>query len=140
MHRFRGSRPTRRIGIAMLEVIVALTILTGAVFATIGLYTAGLNKLRATGETAIALEALQNELETLRTLPFGELATGEQLPFRSVTPGLDRLVGAAGAVDILETDTDGLRQVTVRVRWRGEHGRSIEKSATTLVADKGPRT
>jgi len=90
-------------------------------------------------EYALARSALQNEMETLRALPFAVLQEGPAQPFRSVTPGLEKLVNVKTAVSIIDRSEGGtgLKEVRVTLRWTGEHGRLIEKSLATFIADKG---
>ena len=90
-------------------------------------------------EAAIARGAVQNEIETLRVLPFSQLADRENAPFASAGPELKALVRATPSVTIRTRPEDGLKEVDASVRWRGDNGRWIEKRLTTLIADKEPR-
>ena len=130
-----------RAGLTLIELIAALFVLTVGMFGVIQMYHFGLDKMRALNEYAIAMRAIQNEVETLRSVPFSQLDNTDSGQFRSETPELAMLVNATPTVSI--TDYDGgrkrLKQVTVSLRWTGEHGRTIEKKVTTLIADKGQR-
>jgi len=130
-----------RAGFSLLEFTVATLVLTLGTAGVVQLYHVGMAKTRALGEAATAMTAIQNEIETLRTLPFDALRATESGPFVSETPALSNLPEARGTVVIKDYDASpsGLKQVTVRLRWLGENGRTIEKSLTTLIADKERR-
>ena len=125
----------------MLELMAALFVLSVGLFGAVQMYHVGTGKLKALHETSIALAAIENEMETLRALPFAALQNTDNGPFLSETPALAQLVKPVPKVVIANYSPDcpGLKQVTVSVRWIGEHGRTIEKSVTTLIADKGAR-
>ncbi len=123
-------------GSSLIELTCALFVMCVGIFGVIHLYMNGLDKMRAIGEYETALCALSNEIETLRALPPGSLSPGESLPFRSETPGMDRLHLADARVDAAPWPSapNELMQVTARIQWRGEHGRLMEKRLTTLIA------
>jgi len=123
-------------GLSLLELVAAIFVLTVGVMAVIQSQFVVLDKMRDVNEYHVATRALVNELEYLRALPFEGLAAGEGLPFRSVTPALERLHAAEGRVTIhpRAQGLPGLNEVMVQIRWRGEHGRWIEKRMDTLVA------
>lgn len=123
----------------MIELTAAIFVLAMGTFGTIQIYNVGTAKAAVVNEAAIAASALGNELETLRALPFDELDARAGQPFLSTTPLLKNLpeVSTHVAVHDDEPGRADLKQVTVTVRWSGEHGRVIEKGLTTLIADKG---
>ncbi len=129
----------RRDGFALIELITALFILTIGMFGVIQMYHFGLAKMQAMNESAVAIRAVRNEVETLRAIPFDKLQNVEAAPFRSETPAMAELVNVVPAVAIKDYDgrAKRLKEVTVAITWTGEHGRTIKKSVTTLVADKG---
>jgi len=128
-----------RAGTTLIELVAALFVITIGLFGVIEMYHFGINKMQALNEYKIALRAVQNEIETLRALPFSELRNTDDGDFRSETPEVATLVNAMPAVTI--TDYAGtesrLKHVAVSLKWTGEHGRTIEKKVTTLIADKG---
>mgnify|MGYP001496035593 CR=1 FL=1 len=134
----RSRRQPPRAGFSLFELTCALFVITTGIFGVIQLYTLGLDKTKAANEYAIARTAIDNEIETLRALPFDELKNGRTESFRSRTPALEKLVNAKGIVVITDRtgDTRGLKQVEVILRWKGEYGRLIEKSMTTLISKK----
>lgn len=128
-------------GFTILELVCALFILSTGLFGVITMYHFGITKMRTLHEYGIAMQAIENELETLRALPFAALEDAAQAPFTSDPDALNLLVNAAASVAIAKPldAPQGLKRVTVRVRWTGEHGRTIEKRVTTFIADKGTR-
>jgi hypothetical protein len=93
---------------------------------------------RAIREHDWVMNALQNELEGLRATSFAELPPVWDGEFRATAPDLAELVNARTHLTMaphLEGRAD-LLEVTVSIRWSGEHGRTIEKSLVTLLAEK----
>ena len=133
-----GERDGRS-GFSLLELTTALFVLTLGLFGAVQMFQLGLAKMRVVNEAGIAVRAVQNEIETLRSLPFSELGDVQSGPFISETPETANLVNASTSVSIRdygEPET-ALKEVTVRIVWAGEHGRTIKKVQTTLIADKG---
>jgi Tfp pilus assembly protein PilV len=128
-----------RAGTTLIELVAALFVITIGLFGVIEMYHFGINKIHALNEYKIAMRAVQNEIETLRALPFSELRNTDDGEFRSDTPEVATLVNATPAVTITDyaEGEKQLKHVEVSVKWTGEHGRTIEKRVTTLIADKG---
>ena len=134
----RRSSRARKAGFSLMEITCALFVITVGVFGALQMYSLALEKTRAVNEYAIAASVLQNEMETLRALPFEQLADGDTLPFRSATPAVEKLVKAKTSVAVRDRSegTPGLKEVRVSVAWTGDQGRRIEKTLTTLIANK----
>ena len=126
-------------GVTLLELIAALFVLTVGMFGVIQMYHYGLGKMHALNESAVAMEAVQNEIETLRSLPYSQLRNTDSGHFVSETPALARLVNATPRVRINDSSQGAkrLKEVTVSIKWTGENGRTIEKKVTTLIRDRG---
>ena len=126
-------------GASLLELTCALFLVTVGAFGALHMYLIGIDKAKGVQEYEIAMQALNNEIESLRAVDFEELKAGTGLPFLSDTPALDRLVNVERNTVIVDKaeETRGLKQVRVRIRWTGEYGRRIEKNLTTLIAKKG---
>lgn len=129
---------TRQSGFALLELIFAFSIVTVGMFGVLQMYHLGLGKLHATNERAMALEAVQNELETLIAQPFESLEVTTGRPFMTKARAFERLVRAEGVVAIEDSaDAPGLKTITVRLSWTGENARRITKELVTMAADGG---
>jgi type II secretory pathway pseudopilin PulG len=125
-------------GFLMIELVAALAVLTIGLLGVVQTYHFGMDKIRTMRESAIALRAVQNEIETLRALPFANLVDVENGPFVSQTPDLEQLVKATPALTIRPYSDPRLRlkEVAACVRWVGDNGRIMQRAATTLMADK----
>ena len=125
-------------GYSLVELIAALFVLTVGLLGTIQVYHFGLDRIRTMREGAMASRMVQNEIETLRARPFSELDHGENARFISGNPDAEVLVNATPSVTIRPYGSPNLRlkEVCVSLRWTGEHGRTLERAVTTLIADK----
>ncbi|MCC6154634.1 MAG: hypothetical protein IT367_12785 [Candidatus Hydrogenedentes bacterium] len=131
------KRASAREGFSLIEITAALFILIVGLFGVFQLFHFGLGKLRVIDESAIAQQAVQNELETLRAMPFAQLQDGEHA-FVTQDPALDSLVKANGTITIASAEISGLKRVDIALRWVTQNGRVAERSVTTLIGDKGP--
>lgn len=125
-----------RRGLTMLELIAALAVLSIGLMGAVSMYYYGIDALKSAEEGRAAMTASRNEIEYLRSVPFGQLTSGATTPFHS-TAGLEDMVNVQTAATVQDTDTPGLKEIAASVTWTGEHGRRITKRITTLVADKG---
>ena len=130
----------RKAGFSLVELMAALFVLSVGLFGAVQSYNVGLDKIRVLREECLAARIVQNEVETLRALPFAQLADREKAPFVSKPSGLVLLHNAAPAVTVHPHADPGLalKEVSVSLRWTGEHGRTMEKAVTTLIADRAP--
>lgn len=130
--RVRGRR-----GFALVELTTALFVITVGVFGVIHMYLLSIEETKTLNEYRIAQTAIENEIETLRSLPFDVLAPVDAGAFVTGAPELERLLNATATVHIADAEgVEGLREVAVEVRWTGPHGRTITKRITTLIARK----
>lgn len=129
----------RNRGFSLIELNCALFVVTAGIFGVLGTYQLVMDKTRALNEYALAERIVRNEIECLRALPFAALEAAENAPFRTRTPGIERLVNAAPAVAIVDRAdlAPGLKEVRARIAWTGEKGRTITYELVTLIADKG---
>ena len=125
-------------GVTLIELTAALFVLMVGMFGVIQMYHFGLGKMHALNESAVAMRAIQNEVETLRSLPFSQLRNTDSGHFASETPALSKLMNATRSVRINDfpQGPEGLKEVTVSIKWTGENGRTIEKNVTTLIGDR----
>lgn len=124
-------------GIALIELTCSLFIFSIGMLGVIQMYHVCISKTRVVDEYAIAMRAIENELESLRAMPFDELDDLDGV-FISNTPSLSKLVNALETTAVTEfgEDSANLRQVTATVKWTSEKGRTVTKSVTTLIAKK----
>ncbi len=125
-------------GFSLIEISTALFILIVGLFGVFQLFHFGIGKLHVIDESAIAMQAVQNELETVRAMPFAQLQDGEH-EFVTHDPALERLVKYTGKVIIgPAAEHTGLKQVDISLRWVTQNGRVADRTVTTLIGDKGP--
>ena len=138
-HKQKHNARERRSGYSLIELLAAIAVLSAGLMGVIQTYHVGLEHIRTLREYAIARQAVQNEIETLRALPFEALQDRKNAPFVSSALDLDKLVNAAPAVTIRPSadPTLRLKRVSVAIRWTGENGRTLREGVATLIADKG---
>lgn len=128
-------------GFVLVEAMAALFVIALGIYGTIEMMHVGTRTLHVAQEHTIAGRALQNEIETLRGLPFDTLELGDRREFVSSTSELSMLTHLKTHVSIREYEDSGsgLREIHVRLRWTTEHARRVERSVTTLIARKDVR-
>ena len=134
----RHSDTSHAAGVSLLEIVAALFVFSVGLLGSLKMYDVMLDKVRAMRENDIAVCALQNEMETLRAMPFEALAERTGAPFVSHTPDMEQLVQVLPTVDVRPYGQPALalKEVRISVRWRGDNGRVIEKTLSTLIGRK----
>lgn len=129
-------RRRSRAGMAILEIIAALVVLTIGLFGAVHLYLFGMDRMRTMGEIDQAMRAVNNEMEHLRALSWDELPARNGAAFVHAERDLIDLSNAVSSVTVRDDPSIPglLREATVTVTWTAEHGRTITKSATTLLS------
>jgi hypothetical protein len=133
-HRYRNAT----LGVSYLELVAALFVLSVGLMAAFQTFHFVLTKTRTIKEDAVAMRVMENEIETLRALPFSQLhdaAAG----LRSEAPELDQLKDARTTVQISPYPAipNYLKQVEISVQWTGDNGRHRDLSTVTLIGDRG---
>lgn len=131
------NRANARDGFSLIEITTALFILIVGLFGVFQLFHFGIGKMRVIDESAIAQQAVQNELEVLRAMPFAQLQDGEH-EFVTQDPALQSLVHSKGTITIASAEITALKRVDIALRWVTQNGRVAERSVTTLIGGKGP--
>jgi hypothetical protein len=117
----------RRRGTGLVEVLVAAALALVLIVGTAEMMTLALAAKRRADVTAALTHALGDRLESLKARPFDDpaLAAGEYAEAGRVEPGR-AFVAAAWRI---EDEGDGMKKVTMRIRYAGRPG-----PATTAVA------
>lgn len=103
-------------GFTLVEVLIALLILTLVVTTSLAFfYDRRLRLLRAE-ETIVAYQTLANEAEVQRRAPIASLAAGTH-PFIADHPLLTRLPDQRTSIEVMDQGA-GIRKVLLTIQWR----------------------
>jgi len=119
-------------GISLIEVLVALAILGIVIITTIAMFAERTRRLRQANETILAWQALSNEAELWRRMPFTQIDAATSQTFQSDLSLLDPLKPYTTSVKV-ETPRADVRNVTLTIRWPVGH----EQHLSILRADTG---
>ena len=126
-----GGKPWRG-GFTLVEVLVALLILTLIITMSLAAFVERNNRLRQASEIILAYQALSNEAEYRRRIDFNELETSS-VEFVSDTAVLAPLTPYGTAVRVEQTQR-GVKNVTLTVRW---HNGAREAKLALVRVDTG---
>lgn len=118
---------------------MAMTVLSVGIMGTLQLFHVGIQKIQASEESRIALRAIENELETLHTMPSSLRSGPEERPFISVTPELERLHAVRSVVQTAPGPEESLTEVVMSVDWIGEKGRRMHRQIHALIPESPKR-
>ncbi|MGH9457013.1 MAG: type IV pilus modification PilV family protein [Thermoanaerobaculia bacterium] len=120
-------------GFTLVEVLVALVILTIVVTTSLGLLYDRQKRLLSAAQVTLAWQALANEAEARRHQPFAALQPGGETAFLTDLVLLEPLGDAQGRVTI-ESEGAGIRRLELRIEW--DEGRR-NAVATVYRTDTG---
>lgn len=112
-------------GFSLVEVLAGLLILSLVVTTSLAVVYQREVRVREAQATVLAYQAMSNEAELLRRIPYGGLDARSGQPFASDLAILDAISGATTLVAVSEAQPD-VKEVVLTVRWG-------EKSATMSV-------
>ncbi len=104
-------------GFTLVEVLVALLILTLVVTTTLGVFVERTRRIQQATETTLAWQALANETEMRRRIDFAALDTAST-SFMSDTSIVAALQPYSTDVTVTVI-SPGVKNVTMTIRWRG---------------------
>jgi len=120
-------------GFSLIETLAGLLILAFVLTTSLTVFTARQKRLRDADELIAVYQALANEAEVSRVIPFSSLKTGES-SFRSDTSILANLRGAETRVVVSKWKAD-TKLVSITVAWN-EGTRS--ETLSLVRANTGP--
>jgi prepilin-type N-terminal cleavage/methylation domain-containing protein len=120
-------------GYTLVEVMLAVTILSIAIGSFLALLSHGFKVLRDTRRYQIANGALTREMERVRTLPYSQILTLSN----AWTPPESGYVGRRNVGQWGITESNVLQRVQISVIWTNRGGRPVTNSLTTLIAMGG---
>lgn len=100
----------------MVEVLVALLILAIVITTTIAMFGERQRRLRQANETILAYQALSNEVELWRRVPFSQIDS-QPPAFKSDTSLLLAPMQPVSAAVKIDTPRTDLRNITLTLRW-----------------------
>jgi prepilin-type N-terminal cleavage/methylation domain-containing protein len=103
-------------GFSMAEVLVALAILAIVITTTIAMFAERTKRMREASETILAWQALSNEAELWRRVPFAQIDVVSSQTFQSDLTVLTPLVPYTTVVKVDAPRAD-IRNVTLTIRW-----------------------
>lgn len=120
----------------MVETITAFAVATTAIFGALEVHVRVMDQVRQMHQEVLAWQAIENEMETLKASAFSAFTPGEAQPFLT-EPDLSLLPDAHPEVIIRDTGVPGLIDLEVRMVWTTDHGRRVERSLATRLANHG---
>jgi hypothetical protein len=125
----------RRRGYAMLEIIGGVIVLGMALAVTVRLIGWVAAERRAAERRSWATVEAANVMERLAGRPWDDLTAGSVATEALGPAARDLLPG--GRLGVLVTEADGLKRITIEVRWHGRSG--ADETPVRLTAWVGPR-
>lgn len=120
-------------GLTVVEVLVSLLILSFIVTTSLAIFFDRRDRLERADQVVRAYQALANEAEVLRHVPFIDLDPGESRTFRSGNDILRGFPDLETVVTVQETSI-GLKEILLTIRWnRGKRSAAL----TVLRSDTG---
>jgi prepilin-type N-terminal cleavage/methylation domain-containing protein len=123
----------RQRGFTLVETLAALLILAFVLTTSLLVFTQRQKRLREADETIIAWQALSNEAEYVRLLPYASIAPGTKRGFEegsSLLASLDRPDTSVEAFDW----KPGIRRVVLTVTWNG----GVRRATLTVMRSDTP--
>lgn len=118
-------------GFSLIEVLAAFLVLTVVITVSFAAFLERNNRLQQASEITLAYQALTNEAEFIRRMPYDAVAATTE--FASGTAVLAPLAPFGTATGI-EVPKPGVKQVTLTVRWKNG---TREAKLVVMRADTG---
>ena len=126
----------RQRGFSLVELLVAILILTIVITTSLFVFAQRKRRLTEANETVLAYQALANEAEMRRRIPYGQLTDTAYSPteFLSDTQLLKPLEPYTTIVSVQDSETADVREVRMTIRWQA--GKK-QARLTVLRSDTG---
>lgn len=122
-------------GFTLVEVMITVLLLAFALIGTVAVFTNSSVYMAEIRQQSIATQALKEEIEEIRDMPFDTVTS---LSSTFTSSGFSGLVNPVGTrtIDDPYSDND-IRRVTVSLAWESPQGRGMSSSMGTLVTREG---
>lgn len=120
-------------GFTLIELMAAMAIIGVVLLTSLAVFFERERRLRHAAETILVYQALANEAEVLRTIPFGGLSFLDGKPFLSNTSILGSLGGATTLLEV-ESPRPTLASIEASIVWRGG---AKQATVTIIRSDTG---
>jgi len=127
------KRKKREEGLTYIEVLVTVVILAVVLIALLSCFVHGFNVLSRIKQTAVATQAIQEELELIRNMSFNDILT---LDSSFTNESLSLLEESTGAVNVEDSLGDDIKKLTVSVFW-SYRDIQMRKDVVTYITRKG---
>jgi prepilin-type N-terminal cleavage/methylation domain-containing protein len=123
-------------GFSLVEVLVALLVLAVVITTTMAMFVERQKRMQNANETILAYQAIANEIEVWRRIPYDSLETTPP-KFMTLTPTSDIIAPLQpyAATVTVSPAKDSIKTVTLSVRWR--NGQRVERISITRVDTGG---
>jgi prepilin-type N-terminal cleavage/methylation domain-containing protein len=123
-------------GFTLIEVLITIFILAIVLMTLVSAFIYGYNLLSRTKQVSLATQIAQEEIETIRNMPYDNiLALGSSF----TNERLSDLFNGQGvlAIEAVPGDTSGnIKKITASVRWKFK-GQQMRKDIVTYVTREG---
>ena len=125
-------------GVTIMELTAALFVVVVGLFGALQLFRFGIDRMQTMHEATVALQAVQNEVELLRSMQYTSLQDGTHA-FASNPELGNLLINVQPRVEISPVEgVASYKQVHVSLAWTTENGRRAERAVTTYIAEFAP--
>jgi Tfp pilus assembly protein PilV len=123
-------------GFATLEVITAIFVLMVVGMGSFKMFHVSMDHNRASQERSLAIRAMKNEWERLKSIPLNQIAEENEQPFSLEMPELETLYNGATRIEIATLDHENIDAYSVRlqVKWRGYTNRPMTETLEMIRA------
>jgi len=121
-------------GFTLVEALLASFIMAVGLFAAGTAIYSQFFSLNQNREKAIATLAAQEEVESIRGMPFDTIVN---LPSSFTAGGFTYLNSPVGTVTVSSSYGDKIKKISVTVTWSSLTGQTLQKSLVTLVTKNG---
>ncbi len=129
-------------GLTLIEVMLAIMLLGTALVCVLMLFSNSTALITQSNDLVTATTILQQQIETIRTMPFATIVTTYSSPTSFNSSSFADLSNPVGTITVdypLGTTSpyNELLRVTANLTWTGVGGRNYSKSMVTLISEGG---